>query len=83
MNLTDVRKRLSKLEGKEDLEKLLANEDEGLPWHDFVWMLQFPAYVGAAIQVTVSRSPEKPANQESRPSLVVPVLPATLKSCDR
>lgn len=53
MNLTDVRKRLSKLEGKEDLEKLLATEDEGLPWHDFVWMLQFPAYVGAAIQVTV------------------------------
>jgi len=53
MNLSDVRGRLSKLERKEDLEKLLATVDEGLPWHDFVWMLQFPAYIGAAIQVTM------------------------------
>ncbi|MFN3243663.1 MAG: hypothetical protein ACE37K_19310 [Planctomycetota bacterium] len=53
MNLSAIRQNLTRLEKMDELEKLLADADEGLPWNDFVWMLQFPAFVGAAIQITV------------------------------
>jgi len=53
MNLAAIRQNLTRLEKQDDLEKLLADADEGLPWNDFVWMLQFPAFVGAAIQITI------------------------------
>ena len=60
MNLTQLRKDLTRLEKKDDLEKLLADAGEGLPWNDFVWMLQFPAFVGAAIQITIMGMNAKP-----------------------
>jgi len=52
MNLSEMRSRLTKLEKKHGLEELLASTHDGLPWNDFVWMLQYPAFVGAAIQAT-------------------------------
>ena len=60
MNLAAIRQELTRLEKKDDLEKLLADADEGLPWNDFVWMLQFPAFIGAAIQITVMGMNAKP-----------------------
>ena len=60
MNLTDLRKTLTRLEKADELEKLLADADEGLPWNDFVWMLQFPAFVGAAVQITIMGLNAKP-----------------------
>ncbi|MCK5940878.1 MAG: hypothetical protein KAI24_02815 [Planctomycetes bacterium] len=60
MNLADVRKALTRLEKKDDLEAMLAPADEGLPWHDFVWMLQFPAYIGIAIHVAVMGANARP-----------------------
>ncbi|MGC6488615.1 MAG: hypothetical protein ACON4Z_13290 [Planctomycetota bacterium] len=63
MNLTQLRKDLTRLEKKDDLEKLLADAGEGLPWNDFVWMLQFPAFVGAAIQITVMGMNARPEDE--------------------
>ena len=63
MNLTDLRKTLTRLEKADELEKLLADADEGLPWNDFVWMLQFPAFVGAAIQITIMGMNAKPEDE--------------------
>lgn len=67
MNLTQLRKDLTRLEKKDDLDKLLADAGEGLPWNDFVWMLQFPAFVGAAIQITIMGMNAKP-DDESPPA---------------
>ena len=51
MNLADQRARLTRAQKADKLEKLLAAADEGLPWNDFVLLLQIPAFLGAAIQV--------------------------------
>jgi len=60
MNLADVRSRLTRAEKASELEKVLAKADESLPWSDMVWLLQFPAFVGAAIQVTYMGLNAKP-----------------------
>lgn len=60
MNLADLRSRLSRSEKAGDLEKLLNQTDDGLPWNDFVWMLQFPAFLGAGILVAYMASDARP-----------------------
>ncbi|MFT4515597.1 MAG: hypothetical protein ACI89X_004941 [Planctomycetota bacterium] len=60
MNLADLRSRLSRSEKKGDLEKLLNQTDDELPWHDLIWMLQFPAFLGAGILVAYMASAANP-----------------------
>lgn len=53
MNLSELRQRLTRLDRRDKLDSMLASVDEGVPWNDFVWMLQFPAYLGTAILIAM------------------------------
>lgn len=84
MNLAEMRGRLTKLEKEGDLEKLLASADEGLAWNDFVWMLQFPAFIGAAIQITymglnAKEGDESPPGEELLWMLVLVLIGAAMR----
>ena len=52
MNLAREREQLRELERAGKLEKLLAPNDDGMPWADLCWQLQFPAFLGAGIHIT-------------------------------
>ncbi len=71
MNLADLRARLTRAEKANDLEKLLNQTDDGLPWHDFVWMLQFPAFIGAGILVAFMASDAKPQDAAPPPAQLI------------
>lgn len=51
MNLTDIAARLRELDGKGELDKLLGESDDSMPWSDIVEILQWPAMIGIAIHV--------------------------------
>ncbi|HZN40327.1 MAG TPA: hypothetical protein VFD82_16090 [Planctomycetota bacterium] len=51
MNLSREREQLRALERAGKLEKLLAPNDDGMPWADLCWLLQFPAFLGAGIHI--------------------------------
>lgn len=79
MNLADLRSRLSRSEKAGDLEKLLNQNDDGLPWNDFVWMLQFPAFCGAGIVAAYMASAARP--EDSSPPVDQLLALAILALC--
>lgn len=81
MNPLEIRKRLDELERASKLEKALDSGGGGAPWAEIVWMLQFPAMIGLAIQVTTMALAVKPDDPGPSPAemawsavLVLPVL---------
>lgn len=81
MNPLEIRKRLDELERASKLEKALDSGGGGAPWAEIVWMLQFPAMIGLAIQVTRIALAAKPDDPGPPPAemawaavLVLPML---------
>jgi len=84
MNLPELNRRIRDLEKDDKLDGMLASVDEGLPWSDFLWMLQFPAYIGIAIQVTrmgmaASESDDGPPPEQLAWLMLLVVIALALK----
>lgn len=67
MNLAALRERLAELEKKDKMAKLLAPNDDGLPWSDILWLWQVAAFVGLVghiVRMALAADP----NQASPPA---------------